>query len=332
MPLPVAAAIGGIAALGGAAIQSSAISKGSKLQKEAADQAVAEQRRQFDQVRTLLQPYADAGTPALRGLLDLAGLSPSTTNWRAVAEANPEIMAAYQAQQQQRAAMPAQSFAGYGGYGGAFGGEPQFSSDFGTFREIGTGAANIGSPSFGSPYVGRETGFDPTQNPLSMQTLDDFVRQYTLEKNIDVSRFQDNPQARAVAQLEQQPLFQALARQGEDAILQNASATGGIRGGNTQGALARFRPQLLNQFFQQQYARLAGITELGQNAAAGVGNAGLSTGANISNILTNNGSAQAAAAGAQGQVFSNAIGSLGGLIAGGFGGAKSPAQAVRVTF
>ena len=36
--------------------------------------------------------------------------------------------------------------------------------------------------------------------------------------------------------------FQALAGQGEEALLQRASATGGLRGGNIQGALAQFRP------------------------------------------------------------------------------------------
>jgi hypothetical protein len=64
-----------------------------------------------------------------------------------------------------------------------------------------------------------------------------------------------------VTQQEQSPIFQALAGQGEEAILQNASATGGLRGGNVQGALAQFRPALLNQFLEQQYGRLGGMTQ-----------------------------------------------------------------------
>ncbi|WP_449405980.1 hypothetical protein [Massilia phosphatilytica] len=36
------------------------------------------------------------------------------------------------------------------------------------------------------------------------------------------------------------PRFQALQQQGNDAILANASATGGLRGGNVQGALGQF--------------------------------------------------------------------------------------------
>jgi type II secretory pathway pseudopilin PulG len=44
-------------------------------------------------------------------------------------------------------------------------------------------------------------------------------------------------QAEAIAAIENAPRFQALARQGEEAMLQTASATGGLRGGNIQAAL-----------------------------------------------------------------------------------------------
>jgi hypothetical protein len=98
-----------------------------------------------------------------------------------------------------------------------------------------------------------------------------------------------------VAQQEQSPAFQALARQQEEAILQNASATGGLRGGNVQGALAQFRPQLLNQFLEQQYGRLGGMTSLGQQSAAGVGTSGMQSATSISNLLAQGGAAQAGA-------------------------------------
>ena len=98
-----------------------------------------------------------------------------------------------------------------------------------------------------------------------------------------------------VAQQEQSPAFQALARQQEEAILQNASATGGLRGGNVQGALAQFRPALLNQFLEQQYGRLGGMTALGQQSAAGVGTAGMQSATSISNLLAEGGAARAGA-------------------------------------
>ena len=116
------------------------------------------------------------------------------------------------------------------------------------------------------------------------------------------------------------PAMAAYAQQGENALLQNASATGGLRGGNTQGALAQYRPQLLNQMINQQYANLGGITSIGQNAAAQTGNAGIQTGMNVSNLLQNTGSANAAAAMAQGQASANKWGAVGDMF-GQLGGA-----------
>lgn len=114
--------------------------------------------------------------------------------------------------------------------------------------------------------------------------------------------------------------MQTYLQQGENAILQNASATGGLRGGNTQAALAQFRPQLLNQLINQRYQNYAGLTALGQNAAAGTGNAGMQTANNISNLYQQTGAAQAGAALASGQATANAwngvsstIGTLGGM-------------------
>jgi hypothetical protein len=101
--------------------------------------------------------------------------------------------------------------------------------------------------------------------------------------------------------------FQELAKQGEEALLQRASATGGLRGGNIQGALAQFRPQLLNSLIEQQYGRLGGLTTLGQQSAAGVGTAGMQTGTNVANLLGQQGAAQAGGvlgeAKAYGQLF-----------------------------
>lgn len=126
-------------------------------------------------------------------------------------------------------------------------------------------------------------------------------------------------QKAAVTAIEQSPYFQATAKQGENAILQNASATGGLRSGNTQGALAQFRPGLLNQLVQQQYQNLGGITSLGQNSAAQTGNAGMQSANSIGNLLAQQGQAQAGgiigAQNAQNQ-FIGQLSQLGGLAIG----------------
>jgi hypothetical protein len=136
-------------------------------------------------------------------------------------------------------------------------------------------------------------------------------------------------QGAAIAGLEGSPQFAALMQQGENAILANASATGGLRGGNTQAALAQYRPALLSQLIEQQYGRLGGLTSIGQNAAAGVGNAGMQTGTNVSNLLQQQGAAQAGGYLAQGRTqagYANAItGAIGQYygLGGRFGGSGS---------
>src|SRR5206468_3591196 len=54
-------------------------------------------------------------------------------------------------------------------------------------------------------------------------------------------------QQAAINRLQTMPAFTSALTLGENRILQNASATGGLRGGNTQGALAYFAPSLLAQ-------------------------------------------------------------------------------------
>lgn len=109
-------------------------------------------------------------------------------------------------------------------------------------------------------------------------------------------------QQQAMQGFEQSPLFQSLTQQGENAILQSASATGGLRGGNVQAALAQFRPQMLNQLIEQQYGRLGGLTTIGQASAAEQASSGMQSASNISNLLANQGAAVAGGQLARGNV------------------------------
>ena len=118
-------------------------------------------------------------------------------------------------------------------------------------------------------------------------------------------------QREAISAIEGGQEVQALTQQGEEAILQSAAATGGLRGGNTQAALAQFRPQVLSSLINQQYSRLGGMTALGQQSAAGVGTAGMQTGQNIANLYGQQGAAAAGSALASGQAFGNVMGSIG---------------------
>jgi hypothetical protein len=112
--------------------------------------------------------------------------------------------------------------------------------------------------------------------------------------------------------------FQELAQQGEEALLQRASATGGLRGGNIQGALAQFRPQLLSSLIEQQYGKLGGFADIGretqtnllkfgQASAAGVGAQGVNTATNVSNLLAQQGAAQAGSELAQAKAYGSIL-------------------------
>jgi len=106
--------------------------------------------------------------------------------------------------------------------------------------------------------------------------------------------------------------FKALTAQGEEALLQKASATGGLRGGNIQAALSQFRPSVLNALIEQQYGRLGGFTQLGQASAAGQAGAGMTSASNIGNLLANQAAATAGGQVARGstgrQMFSDVLG------------------------
>jgi len=121
-------------------------------------------------------------------------------------------------------------------------------------------------------------------------------------------------QQAAIAALEQGPEFQALTRQGEEAILQRAAATGGLRGGNVQASLAQFRPQVLASLIEQQYGRLGGLTATGQASAAGQATAAQTMGSNITNLLQQQGAAAAGSALARGQANANMWGDITGTI------------------
>ena len=120
------------------------------------------------------------------------------------------------------------------------------------------------------------------------------------------------------------PEMAELTRQGEEAILRGGSATGGLRGGNVQGALAQYAPGVMMNLLNQKYDRLGGLTglgyqtatnlaQMGQASAAGQGAAGLSTAGAVQGLL--GARADAAGSGAAGS-----LGALTGLVPGLMGG------------
>jgi hypothetical protein len=144
-------------------------------------------------------------------------------------------------------------------------------------------------------------------------------------------------QQAAIEAIKSSPQFRVLTNQGENAILQQAAATGGLRGGNVQAALAQFRPQLLAQQIEAQYGRLGGLSalgqqttqnlaQLGQAGAAGQAAGGLQTAANIANLQGDIGAAQAGGILGQAGTINQTIGGLANIFGslGGLGSSVAP--------
>ena len=117
-------------------------------------------------------------------------------------------------------------------------------------------------------------------------------------------------QQTAINNLQNSPFLQSMYKQAENALLQNASATGGLRGGNIQGALADNRMNMLNTAYQGQLQNLGNLVTLGQNSATNTGANAMAMANNISNLNTNIGQAQAGYALARGQANQNMLGTL----------------------
>lgn len=84
----------------------------------------------------------------------------------------------------------------------------------------------------------------------------------------------NDAQAAGLVNVQNSPLFQSRIRNSEEALLANASATGGLRGGNIQDALYDNRGDAFATTLEEQMARLAGLAGFGQNAANSVGQFG----------------------------------------------------------
>ena len=122
------------------------------------------------------------------------------------------------------------------------------------------------------------------------------------------------------------PEYAALSQQSQQAAMRNASATGGLRGGDTQVALASIAPQLAQQ------ARLNAQNEFSLNQGANLnrynmlqGIAGLGTGATsqLGNAAQNFGQIAGQNAALAGQARADAIGQRNNAIGGGLAGLLS---------
>ena len=135
-------------------------------------------------------------------------------------------------------------------------------------------------------------------------------------------------QQTAINGLKSNPLYTTSMGLGQQAILANASATGGLRGGNTIANLGYLPGQVLSNVMQQQIGNLGtslgaqsglvgqygNLLNLGQNAAAGTGQAAMNTGNNITSLIGQQGAIGAGATIAGTNAINSGINSISGAL------------------
>lgn len=288
MPAPAVAAT--IASVGGGLLQANSEKKAANkavAATTAASQAqIAEVQRQFDTVRGLLQPYVSAGNTGLNSMMALLGLGGGTTGGTPLGITT----------------IP-------GTAGKALSG-----NDLAFAKSMGINTAGLNG--LGTPETYQ------TADGRTFKTMAEAQAwaNSNLQGGTTVSA--NDAQQAAIDQIKNGSQFNELTKQGEEAILANASATGGLRGGNTQGALAQFRPALLQSLIDKQLGYLSGLAGMGSSAAAGVGTAAQNTGQQVSSILGDAGAMTARGALAGGLSSSSAIAGITGSVNKLFGGLR----------
>lgn len=131
-------------------------------------------------------------------------------------------------------------------------------------------------------------------------------------------------QQAAIASLKGSPGFTSQYDTGVDTVLQNAAATGGVRGGNAQNSLAQFGSGLLAQVIQQQLSNLGGLSSQGVGAANSIGQFGQANSSAVTNNLFQQGQTKASGINGRAAIVNNTInglaGQAGSLFGGGAGG------------
>ena len=129
-------------------------------------------------------------------------------------------------------------------------------------------------------------------------------------------------QQAAMSAFQESPGQAFLRERGEQALLRQTSAIGGLGGGQVRSELQRQGIGFAQQDLQNQLARLGSIAGQGQAVTANVAQLGAQSASNIGNLLTQSGQAQASGIlGAQ-----QARSQFAGMVGSGFaGGAQSKA-------
>lgn len=107
--------------------------------------------------------------------------------------------------------------------------------------------------------------------------------------------------------------YQQLSSQVEEQQLRNAAATGGVRGGANQAAMATIAPQLGQQYLSGLNQQYTGLANMGMGAASQGSSQAMGLGQNISALQQQAGQAQAQNSLAQANIWGNVTQDIGSL-------------------
>jgi hypothetical protein len=151
----------------------------------------------------------------------------------------------------------------------------------GAYRAVGSLGGDFGgftSPAVSGNFSGRASSVDPlTGQPLfnqAAQGVDRFSGAGLAAQQQQAAlsgALGSDAQREAMAGFMESPAQQFLREQGELGIINQASALGGLGGGNVQRELARFGTGLAAQDFQNQFNRLGDLSSQGLAAAGQAG-------------------------------------------------------------
>jgi hypothetical protein len=274
--MAVAAGIGAAGSLLGGIAGGIGAKKAAKTQAKAVKQGIAQQAGQFAVTQGNIQPWVSAGRTDLGGIQDLLG------------------------------------FGGSSGQGS--GASPADQVRFLVANTTGKTHAQIAQWLAANPDASPDSQLSAISSMADPNERARWQEYANASPYVPAGTAQSAGQAQqaAIDNLKASPLFQSLYGTGQDTILQNAAATGGLRGGNTQNSLAQFGSGLLAQVIQQQLANLGTVS--GQGAQAGLGLGQISQGnANAQSAGYNNlGAAQGAAAASPWLGIAGALQKIGG--------------------
>ncbi len=132
----------------------------------------------------------------------------------------------------------------------------------------------------------------------------------------------DGPEAQQAAfdALNQSPGQQFLRARAQKNLLRNASAIGGLGGGNVRSALVQQGVGFAQQDLQNQFGRLGQIAGQGQSAAVSIGQFGQNAANQISGNFINQGNVRASGIADRNRVHQQGFGQLTNLAGQFFGG------------